>query len=49
MIDKKLEPWYDIMFSIFLGFIAILLLHNMYDLPRTIVVTNDIKDTSRGQ
>lgn len=41
MIDKQLEPYYDIMFSIFCGIIFIMLIHNIYNLPRTIVVIND--------
>lgn len=38
MIDKKLEPYYDALFSIFLGVIIVLFLHNMYDSPRSIVL-----------
>lgn len=44
MIDKKLEPYYDILFSIFLGVVIILLLHNIYDSPRSVVVISNDKE-----
>lgn len=41
MIDKKMEPYYDIMISIFIGIILILFLHNMYESPRIIIIEKD--------
>lgn len=45
MIDKKLEPTYDILLSIFLGIVIIFLLYNMYDSPRSVVVVSNDKET----
>lgn len=44
MIDKKLEPYYDIMLNIFLGIIIILLLYNLYDSPRSVIIVSDDKE-----
>lgn len=41
MIDKKMEPYYDIMISIFLGFIAVYLINKLYSCPRVITYTDD--------
>lgn len=41
MIDKKMEPYYNILISIFLGVVLIIAIHCMYDSPRTIVVVSD--------
>lgn len=38
MIDKKLEPYYDIMLSIFVGIFIILFLNSFYESPRTITI-----------
>lgn len=46
MIDKNLEPYYDILFSVFIGVVIILLLHNLYDSPRIVVVIPDVQDVS---
>jgi hypothetical protein len=40
MIDKNLEPLYDILFSIFIGIVLVLALYNLYDNPRTITITD---------
>jgi len=45
MIDKTMEPYYDIILSIFIGMICVLILHYLYDMPRIIVV----KDENRIQ
>lgn len=44
MIDKKLEPYYDILFSLFLGIIIILFLYSFYDSPRTLIFVSDDKE-----
>jgi hypothetical protein len=44
MIDKKFEPYYDILLSVFLGVIIIIILHNMYESPRIIVIEDDNKE-----
>jgi hypothetical protein len=44
MIDKKLEPYYDILFSIFIGIIIILLIHNIYDSPRSVIIAANDKE-----
>jgi len=36
MIDKKLENYYNIMISIFLGVLIIIITNMLYDRPRTI-------------
>jgi hypothetical protein len=41
MINKKIEPYYNIAISIFLGILVVLILHNFYDYPRTIIVNSD--------
>ena len=38
MIDKNMEPYYDIILSIFIGIIFILVLNSLYDMPRIIVI-----------
>lgn len=38
MIDKSIEPYYDIMLNVFLAFVLIIIIHNFYDCPRTIVL-----------
>ena len=38
MIDKNIEPYYDIMLNIFLGFFLVVIIYLFYDLPRTVVV-----------
>ena len=38
MIDKKLEPYYDRLLSIFVGIVSVLVIHILYYSPRTIVV-----------
>lgn len=38
MIDKNLEPYYDIIFSIFLGVVLILSLYAIYDCPRIVII-----------
>ena len=38
MPDIRLEPYYDIFLSIFLGIIVIISIHNMYDSPRSVIV-----------
>lgn len=42
MIDKNMEPYYDILLSIFMGIFLILLFHNIYDCPRTIIFNSNI-------
>lgn len=44
MIDKKLGPYYDILFSIFFGIVIILLLHYMYDSPRSVIFLSNDKE-----
>ena len=44
MIDKKLEPYYDILFNIFLGIVIILLLNSLYDSPRSVVTISNDKE-----
>ncbi len=44
MIDKKMEPYYDAILSIFIGMMCILLLHRLYDIPRIIVVNEKEKN-----
>jgi hypothetical protein len=46
MIDKVLEPYYDIILSIFFGIMIILILHNMYDSPRIIIIDQTSKSES---
>lgn len=41
MIDKKLEPYYDKLLSIFIGVVIVLIIHNLYDSPRNIIVISD--------
>ncbi len=41
MIDQKMEPYYDILISIFMGICLIIALHSMYDSPRIIVISSD--------
>ena len=38
MIDKTMEPYYDILINIFMGIIIVLILNSLYDQPRTILV-----------
>jgi hypothetical protein len=38
MIDKIMEPYYDILLSIFLGVFLIIMMNYMYDLPRIIII-----------
>lgn len=40
MIDKRLEPYYDIIFSIFIGIILIIVLYSFYECPRTITIVD---------
>ena len=39
MIDKKLEPYYDIILSIFIGVLIVVLIYFVYNQPR--IVTFD--------
>lgn len=41
MIDKKMEPYYDIMMSIFLGFIVVYLINKLYNCPIIITYVDD--------
>jgi len=41
MIDKRFEHYYDLGLSVIFGFIVILLIYNMYDLPVIIELTGD--------
>lgn len=43
MIDKNLEPYYDKLLSIFIGVVLVLIIHNLYDVPRTIVINSTDK------
>ena len=43
MIDKRIEPYYDMMISIFLGVILVLAINMLYDSPRSVVVFSDTK------
>lgn len=36
MIDKRFEPYYDILFSIFIGIFIVIAITNMYECPVTI-------------
>ena len=38
MIDKIMEPYYDILISIFLGMFLIIMINYMYDSPRIIII-----------
>ena len=38
MINKNIEPYYDLMLNIFLGIIVILIIYSLYDSPRIVVV-----------
>jgi hypothetical protein len=38
MIDKIMEPYYDVLLSIFLGIFLIIMLNYMYDSPRIIII-----------
>lgn len=38
MIDKNMEPYYNIILSIFLGILSICVLNSLFDKPRTIVM-----------
>ncbi len=49
MIDKRLEPYYDIMISIFLGVILILSINMLYDSPRTFVIYSVVNDNEYKQ
>ena len=42
MIDKRIEPYYDIMISIFLGVVLVLTINTLYESPRTIIVFSDV-------
>lgn len=39
MIDRKMEKYYDVMLSIFLGIMFIVILNQFYTFPRIITVT----------
>jgi p-aminobenzoyl-glutamate transporter AbgT len=41
MIDKKMEPYYDILLSIFVAMMIILFLHNMYESPRILIIEQE--------
>tara|TARA_B110000908_G_C9991629_1_gene330040 strand:+ start:285 stop:446 length:162 start_codon:yes stop_codon:yes gene_type:complete len=43
MIDKNLEKYYDKILSIFIGVITVLIIHNLYDYPRTIIIKSTEK------
>ena len=43
MIDKNLEKYYDKLLSIFIGVVIVLVIHNLYDYPRTIVIKSTEK------
>ncbi len=47
MIDKRLEPYYDIMISIFLGVILVLSINMLYDSPRSFVIYSDVNDHNK--
>ncbi len=36
MIDKRFEPYYDIILSIFIGMITVILIYYVYNQPRII-------------
>jgi len=44
MIDKKLESYYNVLLSIFFGIILIFFLHNLYEMPRSIVITREFEN-----
>ena len=43
MIDKHLKEYYDKILSIFIGVDIVLIIHNLYDSPRTIVIKSTEK------
>ena len=43
MIDKNLEVYYDKILSIFIGVVIVLIIHNLYDSPRSIVIKSTDK------
>ena len=43
MINKNLEPYYDKLLSVFIGIVLVIVIHNLYDSPRTIVLTSTEK------
>lgn len=46
MIDKNLEPYYDILISIFLGVMVMLIMYNMYECPRIVIIEEKEKFTN---
>lgn len=48
MIDKKMEPYYDILFSIFIGFVLIYILYVLYDSPRVVYLESDDEEHFNG-
>lgn len=40
MIDKKIEEYYDTLFSVILGVVVVTIIYSFYDCPKTIIVEN---------
>jgi hypothetical protein len=40
MIDNTLKPYYDKILSVFIGVVLVLIVHNLYDYPRTIMISS---------
>lgn len=47
MIDKKMEPMYDTMISIFLGIVIIIMCHIMFNRPRIIYIKTTIPNSEK--
>jgi hypothetical protein len=43
MINKNLEVYYDRILSVFIGIVLVLIIHNLYNSPRTIVINSTEK------
>jgi hypothetical protein len=47
MIDRRIEPYYDVMLSMFLGVILVLIINMMYDSHQSVVIlSDDVENTT---
>jgi polyribonucleotide nucleotidyltransferase len=49
MIDQNIKPYYDKMFSVFIGIVLVLIIHNLYDSPRTVILISDTYKKNRSK
>lgn len=49
MIDQYIKPYYDKMFSVFIGVVLVLIIHNLYDSPRTVILISDTYKKNRSK